>query len=40
MQCMAALWDDVGLLSREPEAEAQRLETDGALFLLVGSVMA
>ena len=40
MKGVSALWDDVGLLSGEPEAGAQGLEADGALFFLVGGVVA
>ena len=36
---MAALGDDVRFFARESEAEAERLETDGTLFLVVESVV-
>ena len=39
VQGMTAFWDDMRLLSGEPEAEAQRLEAHGALLLLVGGIL-
>lgn len=36
---MAALWDDVGFLARETEAEAEGLEADGALLLVLGVLL-
>lgn len=40
MKGVTALGDDVGLLSGQPEAGAQRLQADGALILVVGGVVA
>ena len=37
---VSAFWKDVGLLAREPEAEAEGFEADGALVLVVGVVAA
>ena len=38
MEGMAAVGDDVGLLSREAEAEGERLKADGALLFILGVV--
>jgi hypothetical protein len=35
MKSMATLWDDMGLLAREPKAKTEGFETDGALFLVL-----
>jgi hypothetical protein len=35
MKGMAALWDNVWLLAWETKAEAEGLETDGALLLVL-----
>ena len=40
MQCMPTLWHDVRLLAGQPEAEAQRLEADRAVVLVLRSVVA
>lgn len=34
MQCVAALWNYVRLLSWQPEAKAEGLQTDRALFIV------
>ena len=40
VQGVPAFWHDMGLLSGQPEAEAEGLEADGALVLVVGGVVA
>lgn len=36
---MTTLWDDVGLFAGKPEAEGERLETDGTLVVVVWGEM-
>ncbi|EED79242.1 predicted protein [Postia placenta Mad-698-R] len=40
MQRVPTLWNDVRFLARQPEAEAEGFEADGALIFVVGRVMA
>lgn len=39
VESMATLWDNMRLLARKTEAEAEGLETDGALFLDIAEVV-
>ena len=40
VECMAAFWHDMRFLSWEPKAEAQGLEADGTVVLLLWGVVA
>ena len=39
MQCMSTLWNNMRFLSRQPKAEAQGLQADGAVVFILCRVM-